>query len=60
MIYEFENGCVYRDFDKEHYSKDKNGDEWNIVKVKNNFFGLRGYGMGTEQIKLKLKEINYD
>lgn len=57
MIIKFTNGCTYNTNDKEHYSTDNEGGEWEIIKLHLGYYGLRGYGMGTERIKLEIKEI---
>lgn len=56
MIIKFTNGCTYNSNDKTHYSVDNEGGEWEIVRVRNQYYGLRGYGMGTERITLEIEK----
>ena len=55
MFIKFTNGCTYNSNDKKHYSTDNEGGEWEIIRVRDTYYALRGYGMGTERITLEIE-----
>ena len=59
MIVNFTNGFTYNTNDKEHKARDEKGRVWEIYKQLhgNCYFAICGYGMGTERMKLEIKEV---
>lgn len=62
MIVKFTNGFSYNTQDKEHKARDLAGRIWDIHKQINgdSYFAICGYGMGTIQEKLEIKEVIED